>query len=348
MSDAPETDQIAGAPHPRRVGAFVGHDEAEAQIAAAMAESRLHHAWLIAGPRGLGKATLAYRFARALLGARRIGPRPFDVDPEDPVARRVVNLSHGDLFVLRRGIGDRGRARREIAAEEARAMPGFFSLAPAEGGWRVAIVDSVDDLNRHAANALLKILEEPPARCVLLLICHAPGAALATIRSRCRRITLRPLSDADCAVAVRGALGVDADPRAIALAKGRPGRAVALQALAAPKMAEALEQALRRLAQDGPQGFAALAFDRAGDAHDRLDLMLDLTQDLIADAVAAVSRGEVGPLPGLITNASAPAWAKAWTDLSALRDQADGLGQDPTHAMLRAGAILAQAGGARA
>lgn len=349
MSDAPEPDQIAGAPHPRGVHPFIGHEEAEAQMAAAAAGRRVHHAWLITGPKGLGKATLAYRFARALLGARPIGPRPFDVDPDDPVARRVAGLAHGDVFVLRRSLGDRGRVRREIAAEDARALPGFFSLAPAEGGWRVAVIDSVDDLNRHAANAILKILEEPPPRCVLLLVCHSPGAALATIRSRCRRIALRPLDDAACGAAVRAALGQDADPRAVALAKGRPGRAVALQALGAPALAENLEGALRRLPRDGGEALAALAFERSGDAHDRLDLVLDLALDMLADAISAAARGQQGgPLAGLIDAASAPRWAKAWADLGELRDQAEGLGQDPTHALLRAGAILSQAGLARA
>lgn len=349
MSDTPEPDQIAGAPHPRGVHAYLGHEDAEAQMAAAAAGGRVHHAWLITGPKGLGKATLAYRFARSLLGARTIGPRPFDVDPDDPVSRRVAGLSHGDVFVLRRSLGDRGRVRREITADDARLLPGFFSLAPAEGGWRVAVIDAVDDLNRHAANAILKILEEPPPRCVLLLICHSPGAALATIRSRCRRIALRPLSDTHCADAVRGVLGQDADPRAVTLAKGRPGRAVALQALGAPALAEGIESALRRAPRDGGQALAALAFERSGDAHDRLDLVLDLTLDMLADAISVATRGAGGgPLAGLIDAASAPRWAKAWTDLGELRDQAEGLGQDPTHALLRAGALLSQAGQVRA
>jgi len=349
MSEAVESDQAPGAPHPRESHAFVGHDAAEAALADALSEGRLHHAWLMTGPKGLGKATLAYRFARVLLGARCTGPRPLDVDANDPVARRVAALSHGDLFVLRRTVGDRGRMRREIAAEEARALPGFFSLAPAEGGWQVAIIDCVDDLNRHAANALLKILEEPPPRCVLMLICHSPGAALATIRSRCRRIALRPLSDEDCARGVEAALGVRPDAAVLELAHGRPGRAVALQALRAPAMLSMVEAAIARLPKEGSGPLAAIAFQRDGDAQSRLDLFLDLTLDALADGVsAAVRGGRPRHFPALIDPGNASRWAKAWSDLSALRDQADGLTMDATHAFLRASAILTQAAGGRA
>ena len=194
MSD--EADQETGALHPRENLAFVGHEAAEAELAEALTGARLHHAWLITGPKGIGKATLAYRFARRLLGAGHSGPRPFDVEPNDPIVRKIAAKSHPDLRVLRRALNERGdRYKRDISADDARAIGAFFSMKSASGGWRVAIVDAVDDLNRHAANALLKTLEEPPARAMLLLVCHSPGAALATIRSRCRRLALRPLSD---------------------------------------------------------------------------------------------------------------------------------------------------------
>ncbi|MBC7767716.1 MAG: DNA polymerase III subunit delta', partial [Phycisphaerales bacterium] len=200
---APETDREPNAPHPRETFSFYGHDAEEAALAEGLRSGRMHHAWLLAGAKGLGKATLAYRFARAALGAPKIGPRPFDVDPEQTVARRISALSHPDLFVLRRGLNDRGKPRREITVDDARELGHFFSLAPSEGGMRVAIIDAVDDLNRNAANAILKTLEEPPARSVLLLVCHAPGAILPTIRSRCRRLALRPQPDD----IVRAALG---------------------------------------------------------------------------------------------------------------------------------------------
>ncbi|MCA8885921.1 MAG: DNA polymerase III subunit delta', partial [Hyphomonadaceae bacterium] len=192
---AAELDKEPSAPHPRESFSFVGHEAEEEALAEGLHGGRMHHAWLLAGPKGLGKATLAYRVARVALGAKRVGPRALDVDPDDPIARRVMALSHPDLFVLRRGLSDRGKPRREIAVDDARELAHFFSLAPSEGGMRVAIVDAVDDLNRNAANAILKTLEEPPARSILMLICHAPGAILPTIRSRCRRVVLRPPSD---------------------------------------------------------------------------------------------------------------------------------------------------------
>ena len=187
----------------------------------------MHHAWLLAGAKGLGKATLAYRFARAALGAKRIGPRPLDVDPEDHVARRIDGAFASRSLRAAPWLNDRGTPRREIAVDDARELGHFFSLAPSEGGMRVAIIDAVDDLNRNAANAILKTLEEPPARSVLLLVCHAPGAVLPTIRSRCRRLALRPLSDDACCAKRSRREGDDALVR---LAKGRPGRAIALKA----------------------------------------------------------------------------------------------------------------------
>src|SRR5262249_37234828 len=133
-----ETDREAGAPHPRETFCFVGHDDAENALADGLKSERMHHAWLLAGPKGVGKASLAYRFARVALGAKAKGPRPLDVDPEDPIARRIAAMAHPDLFILRRGLNDRGKPRREIAVDEARGLGGFFALAPAEGGMRVA------------------------------------------------------------------------------------------------------------------------------------------------------------------------------------------------------------------
>ncbi len=169
-----ETDQEPGAPHPRLTYAFTGHEAAEATLSEALG-GRMHHAWLICGPKGLGKATLAYRFARAALGAKLTGRRPLDVDPEDQIARQIAAQAHPDLFVLRRGYNERGRPRREIAVDDARELGRFFSLAPSQGGMRVAIIDAVDDLNRNAANAILKTLEEPPPRSVLLLVVPRAG-----------------------------------------------------------------------------------------------------------------------------------------------------------------------------
>jgi len=324
---APELDKEPDAPHPRETYTFVGHHEQERALADALASGRLHHAWLIAGAKGLGKATLAYRLARVALGAKRVGPRPLDVDPEDKIARRVAALSHPDLFVLRRGLNDRGKPRREISVDDARALGGFFSLAPSEGGMRVAIIDAVDDLNRNAANAILKTLEEPPARSVLLLVCHAPGAALATIRSRCRRLALRPLGDAE----VSSALGGDA-PGLVALAKGRPGRAIALKAQkldAAGGLARLQAEIARGAA--GP-ALASLYDNLGGEPFERLATVLELAAEWTRD---------IGVETGL------EGWADAWSALETLRGEAEGLDMDPRHALARAVGLLDRAAAAR-
>jgi DNA polymerase-3 subunit delta' len=324
---APELDKEPGAPHPRETFSFVGHDAEEAIFADGLRGGRMHHAWLLAGPKGLGKATLAYRVARAAFGAKRIGPRPLDVDATDPVARRVMALSHPDLFVLRRGLNERGKPRREIAVDDARELGHFFSLAPAEGGVRVAIVDAVDDLNRNAANAILKTLEEPPARSILLLVCHAPGAILPTIRSRCRRLALRPLRDEE----VRTASG--AEPGIIALAKGRPGRAIALKAQGVDTAGADPKRAQAQIAR----GEAALLLGglyekMSGEPFEKLAGVLELAGEW-ARAAGVEQGGEH--------------WAEAWSALETLRGEAEGLDMDPRHTLARAAGVLDRAGAAR-
>ena len=262
-----ETDQEPGAPHPRQTYGYVGHDAQEAMLAEGLAGRRMHHAWLLSGPKGLGKATLAYRTARVALGAKPKGPRPFDVDIEDPIARKIAAQAHPDLFVLRRGYNERGRPRREIAVDDARELGHFFSLAPSQGGMRVAIIDAVDDLNRNAANAILKTLEEPPPHSMLLLVCHAPGAALATIRSRCRRLALKPLSDADVSAALNG----EGDEALVKLSKGRPGRAIALHAQGVDTTGADLSDVLRQLSRGESRSVLGALYDRmSGEPFEKL------------------------------------------------------------------------------
>src|SRR6185312_10600401 len=183
------------APEPRANPILLGHETAEATLLEAVRAGRLHHAWLITGPDGVGKATLAYRFARHLLSGRPTTDS-LHLDPAHPTFRRVAAGSHADLYTVELKANTRtGRMRTQIAVEDVRGINAFMSLTPAEGGWRVAIVDGAEDLNQASANALLKILEEPPTRAMLLLTCAAPGRLPATIRSRCRRLRLSPLPD---------------------------------------------------------------------------------------------------------------------------------------------------------
>ncbi len=188
-------DPREGPDHPRLTATLEGHDVAERIVLDAWSQGRLHHAWMITGPQGIGKATLAWRIARFLLSHRRgDGPPPRDLatDPGSEAARLIAARSHPDLFVLERQVNpDTGKLRQDIAVDDVRRVNAFFARTAAFGGWRVVIVDAVDDLNASSANALLKILEEPPPYAVFLLVAHAPGRALKTIRSRCRVLGLR-------------------------------------------------------------------------------------------------------------------------------------------------------------
>ncbi|MEO1468093.1 MAG: DNA polymerase III subunit delta' [Pseudomonadota bacterium] len=207
MSEAEEADRVEGCLHPRETPALYGHHDAEAAFAAAWASGRLHHAWLITGARGIGKATLAYRLARALL-AGEAPPDRFDTPPGCPVAARIKAGSEARLTVLRRSLDRPGRAdarlTKTIGAEETRALGRILALRVPDGGRRVVIVDAVDECSTQAANALLKNVEEPPERTYFLLLSHRPGGLLPTIRSRCRRLDLAPLGPADLTRALAG------------------------------------------------------------------------------------------------------------------------------------------------
>jgi DNA polymerase III subunit delta' len=201
----PAAEAERTAPAPRANPHLVGHESAERELERLYRRGRLPHAILLGGPRGIGKATLAFRFARFLLaqgsqdgsvGADFFGGEGetgFAVDPESGVFRRVAASGHADLLTVERAWDPRRRRLRgEIVVEDTRGIGEFFRLTAAEEGWRVVIVDGAEEMNRNAANAVLKILEEPPSRALLLLVSHSPGRLLPTIRSRCRRLMLAP------------------------------------------------------------------------------------------------------------------------------------------------------------
>ena len=200
---------------------------------------RIPHAWLIGGAQGIGKATLAYRMARFVLAHSDSSARSVQdadslyVDQDHPVARQVANASHGGLLTLERTANEKGTMRTVITVDESRETIGFFgSTAASVGGWRVCVVDTVDELNANASNALLKILEEPPARSLFLLISHAPARVLATIQSRCRKLPLRPLATQDVIQAAAEAAGLTRGDTALAeaadAAEGSVARALTL------------------------------------------------------------------------------------------------------------------------
>jgi len=197
-SEASDSDRIEGFSHPRETHALMGQDEALGRVARALRSGRPPSAWLITGAPGIGKATLAYRIARYLLayGATDAGPADLSVPEDHPVARQVTAQSHPGLLVLKRAVNPKtGKLMTVLSVDEIRKLSDFFGMTSGAGGWRVAIVDTADDMNDNAANALLKMLEEPPANAMLLLLSNTPGRLLPTIRSRCQRLELRPLDD---------------------------------------------------------------------------------------------------------------------------------------------------------
>ncbi len=230
MSEPVEPDRVDGAPHPRETVALYGQGVAEAAFLAATGGGRAPHAWLLTGPRGVGKATLAWRMARRLIAGAAGAGGDLDMAPDHPVFRQLAALASPQLFLARRPLDDKGeRLRTRITVDEVRALKAFFQRTAADGGHRVAIVDAADEMNDAAANALLKILEEPPQAATLVLVSHQPGGLLPTIRSRCRVLRLAPLGGDDLARALAGA-GHAPDP----------ADAAALAALAGGSVAAAL------------------------------------------------------------------------------------------------------------
>lgn len=256
----PESDRFEEAPHPRETMELFGHKAAEAEFLDAYRAGRLPQAWLIGGREGVGKATLAWRVARFVLA--HPDPRLPDVQraadlsvPADhPSARRVMARSHPDVNVLRREWDPKSKKHfTEIRVDDVRKTIDMFHHAAGEGGWRVAIVDSADDLNRSSANALLKVIEEPPPRSLFLIVAHQPARIMPTIRSRCRRQFLSALAPVEVASALR-ALGEpwdetpDAALNAAALRSGGSVRD-ALKLLSGDSLAliDSVERLLRAL-----------------------------------------------------------------------------------------------------
>ena len=239
MSDAdlgapPAHDDIDGVAGPSSTLSLFGHRHAWQELLAARAGERFHHAWLLQGAVGIGKATAAYAFARILLGARpgsREGATAAFTG-DDPVVRQIAQGTHPSLIhIVRPGNERTGGFRTQITVDEVRRLNRFFQATASGAGWRVALIDPADDMNRSAANALLKILEEPPPRSTFLITSHAPGRLLPTIRSRCRLLRFESLGTAELTAAVAASRpGTDAaDIRAAApLAEGSARQALML------------------------------------------------------------------------------------------------------------------------
>ena len=255
-------------PHPRETADLFGHREAELTLLSAYKSGRIQHAWLIGGPQGVGKATLAYRMARFVLNHRdphsanvQLADTLF-VDPRDHATRLIASGAHGGLLALERTLNEKGVLRTVITVDETRETISFFGSTAAAEGWRVCIVDTVDELNPNAANALLKILEEPPHQSLFLLVSHAPARVLATIQSRCRKLPLRPLPPTDVIRAAAKAADLASDDpalvAAVAASEGSVGRALALLGGDTLKLQQRTAELLANLPQVNPRELHAL------------------------------------------------------------------------------------------
>ena len=330
---------MSEAAHPREVFAYEGGEGVETAFLEAQSRGRLHHAWLLTGPEGVGKATFAYRAARRLLGATP--DAQFGLlgsNPNDPVSRQVASRSHPDLMVLERQTDDAGKTKKNIVVDDARRLPEFFAKAPASAPYRVAIIDAADDMNINAANALLKTLEEPPARGVLFLISHAPGGLIATIRSRCRRLAFPAWSEERVQAFVQARAGLPADQalRLAQMARNAPGRALAMAeqgALDAETVAHAI---LQRLPDTDDAAMLAVADSfRGAEGQKRFEMLFDRLQDQVQDMASRAAESGA--------SAEVDRWARAWEQLSVMPREVEAVNLDCADAFFTAIGRLRQA-----
>ena len=334
--DTPQPDRTDGARHPRDTPALIGQEAAEAAFLDAWVQDKLHHAWLLTGPRGVGKATLAWRIARFLLatpdpseGGMFDAPAPetLDIAQDHPVARRIAAGGEGKLKSITRTVNpETKRLRKQIVVDDIRSLNGFFRMSAADGGRRVVILDDADEMNANAANALLKMLEEPPARATLLLISHRPSGLLPTIRSRCRTLRLNTLAP-DAMAAALAAAGVEpeGDPAALAaLSGGSVGAAVRLSNLNGLETYAdivGLMATLPRFDRARAIKLAEAAAQRG--AEERLDLVFTLIDTLLVRLARTGATGtppqpQAAPAEAetLLRLAPSPTQGRAWAELA--------------------------------
>jgi DNA polymerase-3 subunit delta' len=333
-----EADAIEGVPAPREHGHFLGHAATERSVLEALAAGTLHHALILGGPQGIGKATFAYRLARFLLAGGDPRTGTLAISDTAPAARLVRGGAHPDLLVLSRAFDDKnGRFRAEISVDDVRRLVPFFGSTPAFGGWRIAIVDAADDLNTNAANALLKTLEEPPPRSLFLVVAHAPGRLLATIRSRCRLVRMAPLTEAEITEGL-AALGIDAaGGDVLARADGSLRRAIVLSAGGDGDLAALAGGLLERLPALDRRALGKLGDAVAGrDGEGAWNATVDLVRDFVARRVRAGAAAGAGP--GVLA-----AWAEVWEKVDRAVGRAEALNLDRRQVVLGVFRDLAEA-----
>ena len=367
-------------PPPRKNTRLLGHGNAERIVLDAWNSGRMPHAWLVTGPRGIGKATFAYRVARFILAQGGGGsdgslfddpPAGFGhdtlaVDADDPVVQRIMAGSHADLRVLEPGMvnPENGRISRQIVVPLVRQALQFTNLTAAEGGWRIVLIDPADALNVNAQNALLKSLEEPPPHTVFLLAGNAPGRLLPTIRSRCRRLALQPLDDAVMATlleAYRPDLAAPDRAALAELAEGSIGDAIALADHGGLALYRRLVSIMETISDPDMPAIHALGDDmtrRGADAAaaDTFGTLQALINRLIARMVTAGARdvaapevvqGEGAAMQSLLRRAPLEQWLEVWEKVTRLLDQVDSANLDPKQALVSAFLTMAETARAR-
>jgi DNA polymerase-3 subunit delta' len=342
----PEADRLEGFPHPRETKTLFGHETAEHMLARTLEAGRMPHGWILAGPAGIGKATLAYRLARYALAAPGDRSRPgesLEVAANSRAARQVAALAHPRLLVVRRPFDPRSkRFSLAIPVDEVRRLKSFLALTVEEEAWRVVIVDSANELNVNAANALLKSIEEPPPRSLFLLIASEPSALLPTIRSRCRLLRLKPLTGESVRRAAEAALSatgrnVPTGPdlaRIEQLANGSVRRALQLAAEGGVDLYDRLAAILNGLPRLDWQQVHTLAESLApAAAEQRFETFYALLLDLLARLVRARATGggdreEVALAQRLIAHGRLASWAALWETVLREKTEAAALNLD--------------------
>ena len=357
MSDLPQADRIAGLPHPCETEHLFGHDAACAQVLEAFNGDRMHHAWMLTGPKGIGKASLAYQIARFLLatappGDSLFGTRPLTtslfVPADHPVASRIRAGSEPGLCILRRPVDDKtSKLKTVIPVDTVRELRRFFNLSAGGNGRRVVIVDCTDEMNANAANALLKVLEEPPQDAVLLLVTHQPSQILPTIRSRCRTLACTPLSPEDLQHAFAQALPEQTfDPGLTALVAGSVGQAAKLSLTGGADTYGAIVSLCQGLPQLDRSALLKLANSTGRASDGKLEQLLDLLDLFLARLARAgvsppvqeAARGEAEVFARLCPGpAAARIWADAQLELSQRAWQGKTANLDPSSLILDMG-----------
>lgn len=305
IEELPEADRLEGFPHPRNTKQLFGHAAAERMLAEALSSGRMHHAWLLTGRQGIGKATLAYRFARAALAApaeRDPSGQSLAIAESTSASRQVRALSHPGLLLIRRPYDVKAkRFATGIPVDEVRRLRSFLAHRAVSDGWRVVIVDEANELNVNAANALLKSLEEPPARTVFMLVSSAPGRLVPTIRSRCRTLALPPLDDQALRAAAVQALAAaetpvpgDAEwPPLERLAEGSVGRLLGLLGSGGIELQGRVDKLLALLPKVDWRAVHALADDlQPMAAQARFELFFELLLNALGRLIRSAATGE--------------------------------------------------------